>query len=90
VLFAVDYISNILFDYFNEKFGKLYDSMFESTCFQKSLMSYNLILNVTSGKHLISNKGHDKFLLQSIYKGSLPRQRALHIAITLYLMFLWG
>jgi hypothetical protein len=62
---------------------------FGSTCFQESIMSYNLILNVTSGKRLTSNKGHDKFLLQSIYKGSLPRQRAFHIAFTLYLMFSW-
>ena len=89
MLFVVGYISNMLFDYFNEQFDKQYDSMFGRTCFQKRLTSYNLILNVTSGKPLTSNKGHDKFLLQSIYEGSLPRQRALHIAFTLYLMFSW-
>jgi len=64
--------------------------MFGSTCFQKSLMSYNVILNAISGKRLTSNKGYDKFLLQSIYKGSLPRRRALDIAFTLHLMFSWA
>lgn len=86
VLFAVGYISNTLFDYFDEQFYKQYDSIFASTCSQKSLISYNRILSVTSGKRLNSNKEHDKFLLQSMNKSSLPRQRALHIAFTLYLM----
>lgn len=70
--------------------GKQYCCMFGSTWFQKSLISYNTILNVTLGKRFTSNKGRDKFLLQSTYKGRLPRQRALHIAFTLYLMFSWA
>jgi hypothetical protein len=90
VLLAVGYISNIIFDYLNVQFGKQYDSMFGNTCLQKSLMPYNLILNVTSGNRLTSNKGHDKFLLQFTYKCSLPRQRALHIASTLHLLFSWA